>query len=140
MDAANPYRVGLEFQDELTQMDDVFESPAETVAAPVEGERRRRPRVDPLHAELDVRAWSTVAFRDLSLGGVMFASARPLDRGTRAQLHTRLGALGFAAEIEVKRVESHTTRLRGYGIGAAFVSMDDDSRSHLAAFLAAPEN
>lgn len=89
---------------------------------------------------MEVPVDATVALRDLSLGGAMFTSATELSRGATAQLTARLGAQSFVAEVQVLRVETQPSPQRsGYRIGASFVSMDEASRQHLAAFLMTAE-
>jgi hypothetical protein len=129
--------VGLEF---LEALPDVSNSPFEqldrlTAATSVETERRRFQRTEtPAGVQVHLCEWITVTLRDVSLNGAMFLSKVPVEPGTRAQFHTRIGERPFKMEIEAKRLEGGT-RTVDFCIGASIMSMDEESRRYLAAFL-----
>jgi len=105
---------------------------------PAQEERRRYRRVvAPQDFAFESRDWVNVELRDVSMGGAMFQTTAPLPVGVQGQFYTRFGDKRFDAAIEVRRV-GRTEADRRRGVGVVFVSMDRESRSNLAAFLAAP--
>ena len=129
--------VGLEF---LEALPDVSHSPFEeldrlTATTSVETERRRFPRTEtPAGVQVHLCEWITVTLRDVSLNGAMFLSKVPVEPGTRAQFHTRIGERPLKMEIEVTRLDGGPAPI-DFQIGASFVSMDAESRQYLARFL-----
>jgi len=86
-------------------------------------ERRRAPRlaVDG-RALAGVVASNSVRVIDISVGGVLLASARSAPVGVRGRLSLTIGGSPLAAEVEIRRVDpspDHT----GFRIGAMFVGI-----------------
>jgi PilZ domain-containing protein len=107
---------------------------------PAPGERRRYRRVvPPKKFAFESRDWINVELRDVSMGGAMFQTTAPLPVGVHGQFYTRFGDKRFDAAIEVRRV-GPTEAGRRRDVGVWFVSMDRESRTNLATFLAAPAN
>jgi len=136
------YLVGIEFPHPLDDLEDVVSSARlASVDAPGRPERRRWARVDaPQGVEFGFAKWTTVQIADVSLSGAMFVGSAAIDVGCRAQFRARLGNQSFDAEIESRRVVERSEPGGRYGIGAAFVSMGEESRMSLASFLITAEH
>ena len=89
----------------------------------VRPERRRAPRL-PVdgQAQAGIMAANSVRVIDISLGGVMLASARSAPVGARGRLSLTIGGSPLAAEVEIRRVHDSPDRT-GFRIGAAFVGI-----------------
>lgn len=99
-------------------------------------ERRRTPRMMPRDgAEINRPTWTTVELVDISTSGVLFLAPDAIAIGEKGQLRMRLGNNGFAGQIEVRRVDRHTTTSKGYRIGAVFSALDEASRQTLEEFI-----
>jgi hypothetical protein len=99
-------------------------------------ERRRTPRVMPRDgAEINRPTWTTVELVDISTSGVLFFGREAMAVGQKGQLRMRLGDNGFASQIEVRRVDMHTTPSKGFRIGAVFSALDEASRQTLEQFI-----
>jgi hypothetical protein len=140
------YLIGVAFTERITRpmSDLLFEqslgSDAGTLAV---GERRRSGRMHVSgDAEFGLHTWADVELRDLSVGGAMVTSGTTLEPGSRGQLRTRLGERRFAADVEVRRVEPHAAEAGRslYRIATSFVSLDEENRQSLKAFLTASES
>ena len=97
-------------------------------------ERRRAPRValnGPAHAGI-VSARS-VRVVDISLGGVLLASASGAAVGARGRLSLTLGGSPLAAEVEIRRVVESADR-GGFRIGAAFVGITQAQQDMIRRF------
>jgi len=130
------YGVGLEFGGRWSRLDDLLGEQVLHEVARAEGERRRGPRIECNgDATVGIPRWAIVAFSDISLGGALFTADIRLEAGAKALLHSRLGPHGFAAEIEVRRVEPQGSDQGRYRTGTSFVSMDEASRRSLESFL-----
>jgi PilZ domain-containing protein len=86
-------------------------------------ERRRAERI-PVdgRAHAGIMTANSVRVIDISVGGVLLASARSASVGTRGRLSLTLGGSPLAAEVEIRRVvesPDHT----GFRIGAMFVGI-----------------
>lgn len=98
-------------------------------------ERRRYPRWRVLNdVECRLQTRTRVRVIDLSEGGVLLAVDRPLAIGTQANLRSGLGNAPFVSAIEIRRAAPASTDRR-LALGAIFLSMDDQSRRSLQAFL-----
>jgi hypothetical protein len=98
-------------------------------------ERRGSPRIErPAGVTLELCEWMTVDLKDASMSGAMFTSKLPIEPGNRAQFHTRFGERRFRAQVDVKRLTRQDPTV-DWEIGAAFVSMDGESRRNLESFL-----
>jgi len=98
-------------------------------------ERRRAPRVavrEGIECRLELRA--RVRLIDISLSGAMLAGDFELPAGTRAQLRSGLAERPFAADVQVRRTLTPSSRTPN-GLGAVFTSMDERSRRSLEEFL-----
>lgn len=101
-------------------------------------ERRRFPRHEPRpSAALRVPIVVDVQLVDISRSGVLFACTQPFEVGQFAQIRTLLGRQPFSASIRVVRVAQHSQPLTRGSLcfGAAFIEVDDTSRSNLQRFL-----
>jgi hypothetical protein len=135
--------LGLEFHEALSDMDEWLAAQPQvgTVAATDAIERRRSPRIESADAvDIKVAAWTTVELRDVSMSGALFMVTTSLDVGDKASFRTRLGDRRLDAEVEVRRVTRTARTGSRYGIGASFVSMDEESSHNLASFLGTPAN
>ena len=100
-------------------------------------ERRRSPRHSVEHAELAVLPYSiTVQVLDISVGGVLLHSSRPVATGERGNLRLNVGGQPFSASIEVQRVSagSPVGGSAGYSIGAMFVGISPEHRQIIERF------
>src|SRR5262245_34633501 len=88
-------------------------------------ERRRVPRAVVADTELSVLAFPIpVRLLDISLGGVLLESTRPVELGTRGSLRFNFGGVPFAADVRVKRIDrSRISDGEKFAIGAAFVAL-----------------
>ena len=131
--------IGIEWVDTVEAIADLLHGEAVKPrhASLREGpERRRTPRVMPRDgAEINRPTWATVELVDISTGGVLFFGAEAVAVGQKGQLRMRLGADAFASQIEVRRVDRHTTPSKGYRIGAVFSALDEASRQTLEQFI-----
>jgi hypothetical protein len=97
-------------------------------------ERRRAPRV-----ALDGQAFTgidsanSVRVVDISVGGVLLASARSAAVGTRGRLSLTLGGSPLAAEVEIRRVVESADRA-GFRIGASFVGITQAQQDTIRRF------
>jgi len=146
-DDENPrFLVGLAFAERMTdRMSERLLQPplGDTLAVRVARDRRRGWRMECSGeaAGFELLTLSSVEIRDLSMAGTMFASETALEPGSKGQLRIGLGDRGFAAEVEIRRIEPHADadRRPGYRIAASFMSMDEESRQSLASFLTSAE-
>jgi len=137
------YVLGLEFHEALSDMNEWLAAQPQVgnVAATDAVERRRSPRIESADAvDIEVAAWTTVELRDVSMSGALFMVTTSLDVGDKASFRTRLGDRRLDAEVEVRRVTRTARTGSRYGIGASFVSMDEESSHNLASFLGTPAN
>jgi hypothetical protein len=97
-------------------------------------ERRRAVR---FHVDGDATAGiiaaSSVRVVDISVGGVLLASARPATVGSRGRLSLTLGANPLAAEVEIRRV-AQTPDHSGFHIGAMFIDISQAQRDAIERF------
>jgi hypothetical protein len=133
------YLVGLDFAERLEGMTELLSNhPVVEAKLRPATDRRRSPRFECAgDVQLAVVVRISVPVVDLSRGGMMFTSPVSLEEGSRGRLTVCLTNTSFAADVEVRRIDALNA---GYRIGASFVSMDDQSRQNLAAFLTAAEN
>jgi len=99
-------------------------------------ERRRSPRLTVEHGELAVLPYSiTVQVLDISVGGVLLHSSRPVAAGERGNLRLNVGGQPFSANIEVQRVSAVSPGGgTGYSIGAMFVAISPEHRQVIERF------
>jgi hypothetical protein len=99
-------------------------------------ERRRSPRHTVEHGELAVLPYSiTVQVLDISVGGVLLHSSRPVAPGERGSLRLNVGGQAFSAGIEVQRVSAGSVGGdSGYSIGAMFVAISPEHRQVIERF------
>ncbi len=96
-------------------------------------ERRRAPRISPLHESVLFPAAISVRVVDVSVAGVLLQTDRAVERGTRGCLRLQFGGAPFAADIEVQRVAPMATQ--GYAVGATFVGITPQHRHMIEAFI-----
>jgi len=132
------YLVGVEWESS-TSVDHLLG--AEPLKPP-HGQTRQGPerRATPRHlaggdAELGQPNWSTVEVIDISTLGVLFASPVAVEVGERGKLRMRLGDRSFEAQVEVRRSDTRKTAQAAYRLGAAFITLDEESRLHLEDFI-----
>jgi hypothetical protein len=98
-------------------------------------ERRRSPRRP---AEGEVAALPTamnVQVMDISLGGVMLATVRPVDPGARGRLRLNLAGDQFVADLRITRVLPAPGAAPGYLLGAMFVGLDPVHQQLIERFI-----
>lgn len=138
-DGEQRYRVAVEWGQALAENDALLTTDAVPHGRDMGrniAERRRAPRVAPLHRrEIRWPSWSTVELIDISTSGVFLTSPVALEAGERAQLRLRLGERSFNAEVEVRRGHAQGARRTGFPLGAVFTYVDDASRFTLDDFL-----
>jgi len=61
---------------------------------------------------------------DISTTGVMLATTRPVELGTRGQLRLNLDGAPFTTDVEIQRVSMASGVAAGYVVGASFVATD----------------
>jgi hypothetical protein len=91
-------------------------------------ERRRSPRHDiegSLSAALPVAV--AVQVVDISLGGALLQSSRPVKTGAHGSLRMNVSGIPFRAEVEVQRITPGSPE-SGYRIGALFVDVTPEHR------------
>ena len=96
-------------------------------------ERRRAPR-SPIQGGTFVRMPISVSVQvlDISQGGVLLQSSRPVTVGLRAPLRLSIGGESFAAEVVVTRV---LPSIGGaYAIGAKFLALTPEDRQLIDRF------
>ena len=100
----------------------------------VRPERRRAPRL-PVdgRAQAGIMAANSVRVIDISLGGVLLASARSAPVGVRGRLSLTIGGSPLAAEVEIRRVHDSPDRT-GFRIGAMFVGITPDQQDTIERF------
>lgn len=97
-------------------------------------ERRRAPRVtvaDEVFA--GISAANSVRVVDISLGGVLLASAKPAAVGARGRLSFTIGGNPLAAEVEIRRVVE-SPDASSFRIGARFVDITQAQRDAIERF------
>jgi len=97
-------------------------------------ERRRAPRL-PVEGRstAGIMAANSVRVIDISVGGVLLASARSAPVGARGRLSLTIGGSPLAAEVEIRRVvesPDHT----GFRIGAMFVGITSAQQDTIERF------
>ena len=98
-------------------------------------ERRRFPR-RPVEGEFArVPVSQQVRIIDISAGGVLIESARPLDVGTQGALRLNLAGAPFGADIIVRRVSNDYSGSGPFRIGAKFVTLSADNRQLIERFV-----
>jgi hypothetical protein len=97
-------------------------------------ERRRSPRYA-LQAELPagIPLFLTVQVPEISQGGVLLQSSRPVNVGVRAPLRLTIAGQSFTTEVAVTRV-SPSSAAGGYQIGAAFVAIEPEHQELIERF------
>jgi len=97
-------------------------------------ERRRAPRltVDG-RALAGVIAANSVRVIDISVGGVLLASARSAPVGVRGRLSVTIGGSPLAAEVEIRRVDVAPDQT-GFRIGAMFVGITPAQQDSIERF------
>jgi len=102
-------------------------------------ERRREPRVPMTDGRtIGLPMALTVRLVDISAGGILLSSSRPMTIGQRARLRTTLGTDPFNAEIEVRRVSEGGPEGNGRGrfrVGAVFTALDEIANRSVSHFL-----
>ena len=102
-------------------------------------DRRREPRVPMTDGRtIGLPMALTVRLVDISAGGILLSSSRPMTIGQRARLRTTLGTDPFNAEIEVRRVSEGGAEGNGRGrfrVGAVFTALDDMANRSVSHFL-----
>jgi hypothetical protein len=93
-------------------------------------ERRRSPRLVSYTAEFaGLPAALSVQVLDISEGGVLLQSSRPVDVGLRGPLRLTIGGESLTTEVAVVRVSQATSGVAGtYCIGAKFVAIKPEER------------
>ena len=102
--------------------------------SPAERRQTARVTVRGVHSERTVTL--SVRLVDISLGGVMMLSSRPIELGQRAHMSTRLGKRALDADIEIRRVSVVHDCRGDYRIAARFVALDEAARGAMRQFLA----
>jgi c-di-GMP-binding flagellar brake protein YcgR len=101
-------------------------------------ERRKFPRaaIEGLR-QVTLPVSCAVQLLDISEQGVLMASAAaPLPRvGQRGRLRAMLGSESFSAEVEIRRLSQAVEAPGQVRIGAAFVSVEENSRRAIERFL-----
>ena len=97
-------------------------------------ERRRSPRYG-LQTETPagIPLFLTVQVLEISQGGVLLQSSRPVGVGVRAPLRLTIAGQSFSTEVAVTRV-SPSAAAGGYQIGAAFVAIKPEHRELIERF------
>jgi len=75
----------------------------------------------------------TVQVLEISQGGVLLQSSRPVGVGVRAPLRLTIAGQSFSTEVAVTRV-SPSSAAGGYQIGAAFVTIEPEHRELIERF------
>jgi len=103
--------------------------------SPASGVERRRSfrHVVPQDAVAGITSANSVRVVDISLGGVLLASARPATVGARGRLSLIIGGNPLAAEVEIRRVVE-TSDHNGFRIGAKFVDITQAQRDAIERF------
>ena len=98
--------------------------------------RRRVARTAITDTELSLLTLPTpVRLLDISLSGVLFESANPVDVGTRGTLRFNFAGSPFSADVQVQRLEpARSERTGRYLIGAAFVALSRDDQQVIQRF------
>jgi c-di-GMP-binding flagellar brake protein YcgR len=95
-------------------------------------ERRRSPRYPVDSKNLATQSNSlTVQVLDISVGGVMLRSSRPVKVGARGVLRLTVGGQSFSADVAVTRVSASDA---SYRIGAMFGAMTPEHRQVIERF------
>ena len=74
----------------------------------------------------------SVQVLDISHGGVLLQSSRPVNVGLRAPLHLKFGGESFATEVLVTRVSPSAGG--AYAIGAKFLAITPEDRQLIDRF------
>jgi hypothetical protein len=72
---------------------------------------------------------------DISATGVMLATTRPVELGTRGQLRLNLDGTPFTTDVEIQRVSTAPGVAAGYVVGASFVGTDAAHQQTLERFI-----
>lgn len=97
-------------------------------------ERRRAPRVSVAGSVLaGITAANSVRVVDISLGGVLLASAKAATVGARGRLSFTIGGNPLATEVEIRRVVE-TPDASGFRIGARFLNITPSQREAIERF------
>ena len=99
-------------------------------------ERRRLPRTVIADTDLSVMAFPVpVRLLDISLGGVLFEAANPVELGTRATLRLNFGGSPFSVAVKVERLQAPRNAISGsYLVGASFIALNRDDRRVIERF------
>jgi len=86
--------------------------------------------------ELSVLAFPIpIRLLDISLGGVLFESANPVDLGTRGTLRFNFGGSPFSAAVKVERSErAQGGAAERYVVGASFVALKPEDQRVIERF------
>ena len=136
---SDAFLIGIKWLETTGPIDDLLmgDGPAPRRANPRAEERRSARRVAAMEgAEITRPTWDTIELVDISAGGVSFLAPHPVGVGERAQLRLRLGDKSFAAQITIRRSDMYVGRAGTYRIGAAFLTLDEESRVTLERFIA----
>lgn len=97
-------------------------------------ERRRAPRVS-VHGGMvaGITAANSVRVVDISLGGVLLASAKSAAIGARGRLSFTIGGNPLATEVEIRRVAQAPDQ-SGFRIGARFLDITPAQRDAIERF------
>ena len=136
--AGERYLVGVEWVDMATPIDDLVPDTGKLGKTGQRSvpERRRAGRMPTRDgSEISRPSWTTVELVDISTIGVLFVAPHEMAPGERGQLRIRLGDKGFVSEIEIQRVDRHTSAVKGYRIGAVFTALEDGHRLTLEEFI-----
>lgn len=142
-DGGERHLVGLEFLDVppplLQKIDELVAAHPPPAAAPVPGEDRRQARRVPVQDKVrcEMTRWSTVRLVDISLGGALLVSNRPVSNAERAELRVAFDGDPFSCGLEIRRAEADG-REGDSGLvrlGVRFRDPDQESRRALGQFL-----
>ena len=98
-------------------------------------ERRRFPRRRVEDQVTAVPTSSNVQVVEISTGGVLLRTSRPLAPGTKGTLRLNLGGEPFSGLLQVRRLSPVPEHALGYHVGAQFIDMSPDNARLLGRFI-----